>query len=381
MVSDWINGCVCADGYREDVDGGCVDIDECAEELDDCNGYATCQNFSGGFDCRCPGAPWPGMAEDGHGGCVCPGGFMEKEAAVCVDVNECALLTDECVAPATCSNTTGGYDCLCPAGSGMVPDGDNGCACPTGFLLDPFGVCQDIDECAQETDNCVEPATCNNVPGGFVCACPEGSGMVSDGHGGCVCPPGLELDETDVCVDIDECAVGTDNCVEPAECVNVPGSFNCECPEGYGYVSDGDGGCVCPDGFIDNGEVCADVDECLDQTDNCVAPAECRNFDGGFACDCPAGGYIPDGSGGCTCPNGFTDTGSACVDIDECSEGTDTCTPPATCVNYEGGFGCECPSGFYWDGLSCYDIDECGWGWVDCGLQACINTPGGYYCE
>lgn len=260
MVSDWINGCVCADGYREDVDGGCVDIDECAEELDDCNGYATCQNFSGGFDCRCPGAPWPGMAEDGHGGCVCPGGFMEKEAAVCVDVNECALLTDECVAPATCSNTTGGYDCLCPAGSGMVPDGDNGCACPTGFLLDPFGVCQDIDECAQETDNCVEPAICNNVPGGFVCACPEGSGMVSDGHGGCVCPPGLELDETDVCVDIDECAVGTDNCVEPAECVNVPGSFNCECPEGYGYVSDGDGGCVCPDGFIDNGEVCADVD-------------------------------------------------------------------------------------------------------------------------
>ena len=33
--------------------------------------------------------------------------------------------------------------------------------------------------------------------------------------------------------DIDECAIDTDNCEENATCMNTPGSFNCMCSEGY----------------------------------------------------------------------------------------------------------------------------------------------------
>ena len=31
-----------------------VDIDECAEGLDDCNAIAECVNLEGSFDCLCP---------------------------------------------------------------------------------------------------------------------------------------------------------------------------------------------------------------------------------------------------------------------------------------------------------------------------------------
>ena len=33
--------------------------------------------------------------------------------------------------------------------------------------------------------------------------------------------------------DIDECAMDTDNCAEIATCMNTPGSFSCTCNEGY----------------------------------------------------------------------------------------------------------------------------------------------------
>ena len=37
--------------------------------------------------------------------------------------------------------------------------------------------------------------------------------------------------------DIDECALGMDDCSENAICTNTPGNFSCMCDEGY----DGDG--------------------------------------------------------------------------------------------------------------------------------------------
>ena len=35
-------------------------------------------------------------------------------------------------------------------------------------------------------------------------------------------------------VDIDECALGMDDCSENAICTNTPGNFSCICDEGYG---------------------------------------------------------------------------------------------------------------------------------------------------
>ena len=36
-----------------------------------------------------------------------------------------------------------------------------------------------------------------------------------------------------LCVDIDECIAGTDNCSSNGACYNTPGGFNCVCYQGY----------------------------------------------------------------------------------------------------------------------------------------------------
>ena len=56
----------------------------------------------------------------------------------------------------------------------------NHCGCDPGYE----GIyCQDIDECAINTHDCVEQATCNNTPGGFTCDCNDG--YTGDGSTAC----------------------------------------------------------------------------------------------------------------------------------------------------------------------------------------------------
>ena len=71
-------------------------------------------------------------------------------------------------------------------------DVDDGVCVPCATGYDGFdGSCTDVDECALGTDDCDgdPPAACTNAPGGFTCACPGGfRGGVAAGHGagGCL---------------------------------------------------------------------------------------------------------------------------------------------------------------------------------------------------
>jgi hypothetical protein len=48
-----------------------------------------------------------------------------------------------------------------------------------------------------------------------------------------------------VCVDIDECDAGLDDCISLSACVNTPGSFGCRCPTGQlGDARAGGAGCL-----------------------------------------------------------------------------------------------------------------------------------------
>jgi len=55
----------------------------------------------------------------------------------------------------------------------------------------------------------------------------------------CACKPGYAVSSLDgiTCEDIDECALGTDDCGQT--CVNIGGGFVCSCESGYNLGSDG----------------------------------------------------------------------------------------------------------------------------------------------
>lgn len=107
----------------------------------------------------------------------------------------------------------------------------------------------------------------------------------SSAGGASGCPDGYEEVGGD-CVDIDECAEGTDDCDPLVDCVNEEPGYSCDpCPSGYADVNA-------------DGTQCDDIDECAEMTDNCDPLAGCINDTPGFHCgNCPAGTTDVNGDG------------------------------------------------------------------------------------
>ncbi|PJB77555.1 MAG: hypothetical protein CO095_01505, partial [Armatimonadetes bacterium CG_4_9_14_3_um_filter_58_7] len=104
----------------------------------------------------------------------------------------------------------------------------------------------DIDECSEGTAGCAVDATCTNTEGGFDCTCTPP--LVGDGL----------------------------TCVEPTCCGQCPGTMalcdpNATCTTQSGSYEV----CLCNSGFAGDGLACADVDECVQGTNNCHANATC----------------------------------------------------------------------------------------------------------
>ena len=370
--------CSCDLGF-EIADGVCVDLDECALNTDDCHEDALCQNTLGSYECTCA----PGYRGDGRG---------------CEDIHECDERLDNCADHALCTNTDGGFEC----------------ACVEGYVGDGIA-CVDLNECEDGSAQCDPNSECVNIIGAYECQCR--AGWAADGA---------------ACGDIDECAGGLDNCSDNALCRNVPGSFVCECLTGWsgdGVVCADDDECAlnlaecganstcqnspgayecrCDEGFTAQGEDCRDVDECVELEGVCDVLADCVNTVGGYECVCPEG-YVDQGGrcadvdecaspghgcglgsrcvntpGGfeCVCADGYFMADGICVDADECAQGLDDCHVFADCLNRPGTFDCACQPGFEGDGRSCLDVDECGAGQVECQPNSnCVNQPGSYAC-
>ncbi|XP_065190310.1 fibrillin-3-like [Sycon ciliatum] len=124
--------------------------------------------------------------------------------------------------------------------------------------------------------------------------------------------------------------------------------------------------CMCNPGFTGTGMACQDLDECSLGTHSCAAEANCSNTQGSFMC---------------MCNPGFTGTGMVCQDLDECSLGTHSCAAEANCSNTQGSFMCMCNPGFTGTGMVCQDLDECSLGTHSCAAEAnCSNTQGSFMC-
>ncbi|MGH0187051.1 UNVERIFIED_CONTAM: hypothetical protein FKN15_023573 [Acipenser sinensis] len=193
-----------------------LDVDECAEALDNCNIDAICQNTLRSYKCICKsGYTGDGKhCEEGmncmnknhgcthicretpRGGIACecrPGFHLTKNQ------RDCKL---------TCNYGNGGCQHTCD-------DTDQGpkCGCHIKFALHSDGkTCVDIDECS--FDRACDHS-CVNSAGSFACLCHKGYVLYGLAH----------------CGDINECSINKGGC--KFSCLNTLGSYECTCPPGH----------------------------------------------------------------------------------------------------------------------------------------------------
>ena len=136
--------------------------------------------------------------------CPCFSGFKKvlyDSGLHCEDINECLLAEDVCAGLFdSCENEMGSFSCPCES---------------SGFKrVTEESDCADIDECDQLCLGRNE--VCENNIGSFDCDCKTGFER-------------SDVNNTEDCIDVNECATGAHECLAPSEsfCCNEPGFYKC----------------------------------------------------------------------------------------------------------------------------------------------------------
>ncbi|CAH1796297.1 unnamed protein product, partial [Owenia fusiformis] len=122
--------CDCETGFIQ-MGEDCIDINECQLDIDDCDTNALCINTLGSYICGC---------NQGYTGAGTVGTCTDLDECASSEYNTCAVQIG-----AECSNSIGGYDCICTSG------------------------CIYIDECSLMIDECDVNADCTDTLAGYTC--------------------------------------------------------------------------------------------------------------------------------------------------------------------------------------------------------------------
>ena len=276
----------------------------------------------------------------------CPVGFaLDVNSKSCVDVNECVSHSQVCPVGYRCDNTVGSFECFREA------------TCGTGYTWNShLKICQDNDECRSGTNPCGVNSICQNTRGSYRCIslCPEKRGRGN--FFASRCPPGKKWNSTLKSMeDVNECQ--SNPCGADSVCVNLIGSYRCDCRAGYTKNQ-----------LTGN---CQDINECDSPS---VCDQICMNIPGSFKCQCKRGYRLsydfktcvedkPEGltelcQEPCSTPVGsikwcgdakVLDSCGCCTDIDECTSGVHRCSANEVCINKNRGHKCipfKCPDGY-----------------------------------
>ncbi|RWS06926.1 fibulin-5-like isoform X2, partial [Dinothrombium tinctorium] len=305
----------CPRGYRYNMNSKrCEDIDECAEGSHNCPANLNCINRMGYFEC------YAKIVKSVERVIYCASGFRyNSEKGRCDDIDECLEGLHKCSPNEQCINREGNYDCSALAQKSVIS-----VSCPRGFRFSSISSsCEDINECVEGLHNCRHTEICRNLKGDFECIekirqtcevgfeyssltgrcedvneCAKHSRLCSHdcintlGSYRCICPSGYELDSSKrQCVDFDECEYFRELKRNNSRysmhgrpcygiCRNTPGSYRCECPNG----------------FTLNGYICEDINECENNVICGSSDANCVNMPGDYKCfylQCPSE-YVKD---------------------------------------------------------------------------------------
>nr|XP_057909012.1 thrombospondin-3a [Doryrhamphus excisus] len=183
------------------------------------------------------------------------------------------------------------------------------------------------------------------------------------------CPAGTSGNGTH-CGEVDECEAYP--CFSPDACVNTVGGFSClPCPPGlWGAPMAGIG----LDYAKTHKQECVDMDECVDLPDACTPNSVCTNTVGSFKCGGCKPGFLGNQTAGC-----FPRNSCATLTFNPCD------TNAHCIIEWNGDVSCKCNVGWAGNGNTCgvdTDID----GYPDrslpcmdnnkhCKQDNCISTP------
>ena len=251
---------------------------------------ASCNSCSGGAQSEC---------EDG----VCAAGYAVFDASTGTCA-ECVDMSVE-VSVETCHTCSGVQQTQCDTAT-----------CAAGYV----NFNSNTGTCSPCFDMSSEPSVdeCNFCTGTSQSQCTSGT-----------CAAGYQSFSSGTCSDINECAVGADECAINAQCINNIGSYDCQCNAGY----------------VGDGFVCA--------PSACVASssASADGSDGNFYC--VNGGSVLGVTGECACNNcgdGYTGPNCATPCFDMASEPS-----VSTCTSCSGPLQLDCSSGECATGYTHFD--------------------------